>query len=708
MSRHRIRTGQPFPLGATWDGNGVNFAIFSKQAERVELCLFNRAHHEIGRIDLRPWRGIGIWYGYVEGCQPGALYGFRVHGPYCPDRGARCNPHKLLLDPYAKSIVGEMKWSPAMYSYDLGAPAQDYQFNMLDNAADMPKSQVVDDAFDWGDDKPPAVPWEKTVIYELHVKGFTQRHPGVSENLRGSYAGLASAASIAHLKRMGVTAVELLPIHAFVDDHHLIDKGLRNYWGYNSIGYFAPAMRYGSTSDGLATISEFKGMVKLLHEAGIEVILDVVYNHTAEGNHLGPTLSFKGLDHSTYYRLSPEHRRYCMDYTGTGNTLNTDNPVVVRMIIDSLRYWVEQMHIDGFRFDLATALGRGAKAFSHHSKFFRAIARDPVLSKVKLIAEPWDVGHHGYQVGGFPHPWAEWNGRYRDEVRDFWCTPTGHIAGLAGPLCGSSEIYRHSGRGPWASVNIITVHDGFTLHDLVSYNHKHNTANGEGNRDGDNHNRSWNCGAEGETDDELVIALRERQKRNLLATLLLSQGTPLLLAGDEMGRTQSGNNNGYCQDNIINWLNWQLDARQERLCEFVQALIALRRETPALRRSHYFNAEPDEHGHKDITWYTPYGEEMTDDAWKQPALHAFAVMLCGFRITQQDGGPDPASDSVLILINRHHDEVDFRLPLLCGSDWIPRIDTCTPNGLPLGVGFPTQAPYRVGAGSLAVLTQAVG
>jgi len=705
MAKKSSRTGRPFPLGATWDGRGTNFAVFSALAERVELCLYDHEHHEQRRIELHGRRG--IWYGFVNGCRPGDLYGFRVHGPYDPANGARCNPNKLLLDPYAKSIVGPLTWSPAQFGYELGHEEEDFAFSTLDNAAEMPKSQVVDDHFDWGDDKPPAVPWDRTLFYEVHVKGFTRQHPDVREDLRGTYAGLASEASIAHLKRLGVTAVELLPVHAFPDDQRLLEHGLRNYWGYNTIGFFAPEMRYGANGEGLATIAEFKGMVKLLHAAGIEVILDVVYNHTAEGNHLGPTLSFKGICHGTYYRLSAQDRRYCVDYTGTGNTLNTDNTVVVRMICDSLRYWVEQMHVDGFRFDLATTLGRGAYNFSQHNKFFNAIARDPVLSKVKLIAEPWDIGDNGYQVGGFPKPWAEWNGGYRDTVRDFWCGPVGHISDLARPLSGSSDTYEHSGRGPGASVNIVTVHDGFPLHDLVSYNQKHNEANGEDNRDGENHNRGWNCGAEGETDDEVVIALRERQKRNMLATLFLSQGTPLLLAGDEIGRTQGGNNNGYCQDNPISWLHWELDDRQRSLLNFVELLSALRRENPALRRSRFFNGQPDQNGHKDITWFTPQGDQMTPEAWQQPALHALAAMLCGFRIgVQKEGEPAPIGDSVLMLINRYHEPISFSLPVLCGPEWIPRIDTRTASGLPRNAGQPTSQPYLVTGRSMAVLTQA--
>jgi glycogen operon protein len=707
--RQRARTGRPFPLGATWDGRGVNFAVYSSIAEKIELCLYDHEHRETRRVELPHTRG-GLWYGYVREARPGDLYGYRVHGPYKPSEGMRCNPNKLLLDPYAKAIVGPMDWSAAQYGYVPGAPEEDFSFSDIDSAPQMPKSQVIDDGFDWGDDTPPAVPWADTVFYEVHVKGFTKQHPGVREDLRGTYAGLASEASIAHLKQLGVTSVELLPVHAFLDDHHLLERNLSNYWGYNTIGFFAPEMRYGAAEPGPATIAEFKGMVKLLHAAGIEVILDVVYNHTAEGNHLGPTLSFKGFDHGAYYRLSHEDRRYCADYTGTGNTLDTGHSVVVRMITDSLRYWVQQMHVDGFRFDLASTLGRNGHAqFDIHNRFFQAIAKDPVLSKVKLIAEPWDIGDGGYQVGGFPKPWAEWNGGYRDAVRDFWCGEAGHGAGLARPLAGSSETYAPSGRGPAASVNIVTVHDGFPLHDLVSYNGKHNDANGEENRDGENHNRSWNCGAEGETDDEVVLALRERQKRNLLSTLLLSLGTPLLLAGDEMGRTQRGNNNGYCQDNDISWLDWQLDDRRQRLFEFTHRLTALRREMPALRRLRFFTAEADEHGRKDITWLNPQAGELSPEDWGQPHLPALEAMLCGWRIGEQvEGEPAPVGDSLLLLFNRHHEPVWFHLPELAGKAWFPRIDTRTATGLPKDEGKPIEGGYLVTGRSLAVLSQPAG
>jgi isoamylase len=680
----------------------VNFALYSKAAEKVELCLFDApAASESRRIELTH-RLNNVWYGYVPGAKPGDLYGYRVHGPYDPAQGLRCNPNKLLLDPYAKAIVGEMRWGAEQYGYEIGSEEEDFSFSTLDSAPVVPKGQVVDDAFDWGDDKPPRIPMAHTVFYEAHVKGYTQLHPDIAPELRGTYAGLASQASIDHLKSLGVTAVELLPVHTFPDDHHLVEKGLRNYWGYNTIGFFAPDMRYSATK----TLAEFKGMVKLLHAAGIEVILDVVYNHTAEGNHLGPTLSFKGIDHATYYRLSPPDRRYCVDYTGTGNTLNTANPIVVRMIIDSLRYWVEQMHVDGFRFDLATTLARDESAFNPHGKFLSAVHRDPVLSKVKLIAEPWDVGDGGYQLGGFPPPWSEWNGGYRDKVREFWNGMTGHIGELARPLAGSSETYAPSGRGPTASVNIVTVHDGFTLHDLVSYNSKHNEANGEDNRDGENHNRSWNCGAEGETDDEVVLAMRERQKRNLLTTLLLSQGVPLLLHGDEMGRTQRGNNNGYCQDSELTWQHWELDERQRALLAYVQRLVAFRHAQPALRRNRFYSAQPDEDGHRDITWMQPHGEEMTDEAWGQPEVPSLMAMLCGSCIGEQvEGEPAPVGDSVLLLINRHVDPVNFALPELHGREWAPRFDTRTATGLPAFEGQPTSGDYLVTGRSVVVLTQ---
>ncbi|MCW7540608.1 glycogen debranching protein GlgX [Aquabacterium sp. A7-Y] len=702
MSKPRTRTGRPYPLGASWDGRGVNFALYSGIAEKVELCLFDAPEQtESRRIELEHHHH-NVWYGYVPGCKPGDLYGFRVHGPYEPEHGLRCNPNKLLLDPYARSIQGELRWTPAHYGHDPDAEDEDLSFDTRDNAAFLPKCEVVDESFDWGSDGLLHTPWSETLIYEVHVKGYTRLHPQVPPELRGTYAGFASEPAIAHLKRLGVTAVELLPVHAFFDDDRLVQLGLRNYWGYNSVGYFAPEMRYSASK----SINEFKQMVKALHAAGIEVILDVVYNHTAEGSHLGPTFSFKGIDNPAYYRLKDSQRRHYADVTGCGNTVNTRHPAVLRLIMDSLRYWVTQMHVDGFRFDLASALGRGASGFDPHSSFFSAIAQDPVLSRVKLIAEPWDLGEGGYQVGGFPPGWAEWNGRYRDTVRDFWRGQDVNLPELSKRLCGSSDIYQHARRRPTDSINLVTVHDGFTLQDLVSYNEKHNLANGENNRDGDNHNRSWNCGAEGDTDDEMVLALRERQKRNLLLTLLLSQGTPLLLGGDEMGRTQRGNNNGYCQDNELSWLAWPDDARARQLCDYVARLVAFRQAQPALRRNSFFSGEADADGHRDITWLTPRGKEMSSEDWVQHGLGALAALVCGAKTDQRnEHGEAVTGDSVLILLNAGQDAVDFVLPDHHGPRWLPRFDTRTPRGLPAFEGQATQGRYVVAGRSIAVLTQ---
>jgi len=696
------RTGRPWPLGATWDGHGVNFALYSGVAEQVQLCLFDRdGGQERRRLDLAH-RG-NVWYGYVPGGAPGDLYGYRVHGPYRPEQGLRCNPHKLLIDPYARAIVGALRWSDAHYGYVRGAEDADLSFSTQDNAADMPRCQVIDERFDWGDDAPPQVPWRDTVFYEAHVKGLTQRHPDVPAAWRGTYAGLASPPVTEHLRRLGVTAVDLLPVHAFVDDHRLVELGLRNYWGYNTLGFFAPELRYSASG----TVQEFKQMVKALHAAGLEVILDVVYNHTPEGNQLGPTLSWRGIDNPAYYRLRHDDPRRYDDVTGTGNTLHTRHPVVVRLIMDSLRYWVGEMHVDGFRFDLATVLGRGPAGFDPLAGLFSAIAQDPVLAHVKLIAEPWDLGDGGYQVGGFPAGWAEWNGRYRDTVRAFWAGEPGHLPELSRRLCGSSDLYQRRGRSPTDSVNFVTVHDGFTLHDLVSYQHKHNEANGEDNRDGENHNRSWNCGAEGETDDEVVLALRERQKRNLLTTLFVSLGTPLLLGGDEVGRTQRGNNNGYCQDNEVSWHDWQLDERRQRLLDYVQRLIAFRKAQPALRRTTFFHGEPDAGGVRDIAWLQPNGEPMTPAEWEQPGPGAMGALVCGWQTGEVDERGAPlCGDSVLILVNGQRNPLPFVLPPLRGDAWVPRFDTRTPSGLPQHEGRPVRGEYVVGARSIAILTQA--
>ncbi len=723
----RLGAGSPSPLGATPTGQGVNFALYAGHAHEVELCIFDAAGTET-RLLLHHRSG-NIWHGLLPGHGAGLRYGYRVHGPYEPAHGLRHNPAKLLLDPYAKKIVGDVTWSNALYAYDVNAPAptdagegdgavdgaegegvpanpppKDEVINTEDSAPGMPRCEVVDDAFDWGDDHAPRVPWRDTVFYELHVKGFTQQLHDVPEALRGTYAGLASDEAIAHMKHLGVTSVELLPVHAFVQDQRLVEAGLRNYWGYNTIGFFSPEMSYCANGG----LDEFKGMVKRLHAAGLEVILDVVYNHTAEGNHLGPTLSFKGIDNCEYYRLSHEDRRFYVDYTGTGNTLDTHEPIVLRLVLDSLRYWVQQMHVDGFRFDLCSALARSENAFDLRSSFLAAIAQDPVLSQVKLIAEPWDIG--SYNVGGFPHGWAEWNGKYRDTVRAFWRGDEGVLAEFARRLCGSDDLFAHNGRSPTESVNVITVHDGFTLRDLVSYNEKHNEANGEDNRDGESHNTSWNCGVEGDTDDPEINALRERQQRNLLATLFVSQGTPLLLAGDELGRTQGGNNNGYCQDSPISWLDWQAE-QGARLLPFVRGLMALRRELPALRRTTFFTGRPGADGIKDITWINAAGVEMVDEEWMKPIARSAGQVICGKQTGALDNEGQPVnSDSVLILFNAYHDELPFVLPPHRGEHWTLRLDTAHDEGLDAEFG---RAEWRAGdtypmAGrSVVLMTQAV-
>jgi glycogen operon protein len=670
----KIWPGRPYPLGATWDGSGVNFALFSEHAERVELCLFDEhGRREVARIPL-PEQTDRVWHGYLPEARPGQLYGYRVHGPYEPEAGHRFNANKLLLDPYAKAIAGNLKWSDAHFGYKLDARREDLSFDRRDSASGMPKCKVIDAAFTWGDDRPPNIPWHDTVIYELHVKGFTKQHPDVPPALRGTYAGLATTPVIEHLKRLGVTAVELLPVHAFVDDRFLVQKGLRNYWGYNSIGYFAPDARYAASGK----IQEFKTMVKTLHAHGIEVILDVVYNHTAEGNHLGPTLSFRGIDNKAYYRLVGHDPRYCMDYTGCGNTLNMMHPRVLQLIMDSLRYWVLEMHVDGFRFDLASALARELHEVDRLGAFLDIIHQDPVLSQVKLIAEPWDLGEGGYQVGNFPVGWTEWNGKYRDSVRDFWKGEGGLIGDLAYRLTGSSDLYSHNGRRPYASINFVTCHDGFCLEDLVSYNGKHNEANLEDNRDGENHNRSWNCGVEGHTDDPDILELRRRQKRNLLATLLLSQGVPMLSAGDEMGRSQGGNNNAYCQDNKISWLNWKPDNEDEDFLGFVSAILRLRKTHPIFRRRSFFQGRSLRgDGVKDIVWINPDGGEMSEDEWNLSFARCLGVYLSGEAFGETDAqGRQVQDDDFLLLINAHHEAIPFRMPeIRTGDRWQCLIDT---------------------------------
>ncbi|HEY5682176.1 MAG TPA: glycogen debranching protein GlgX [Sulfuricaulis sp.] len=672
--------GRPYPLGATWDGEGVNFALFSEHAEKVELCLFEeRGNRETARIPLS-WQTDLVWHCYLPDARPGLLYGYRVYGPYEPKNGKRFNHNKLLLDPYAKAIAGHVKWSNADFGYRVGHKHEDLSFDRSNNAPGVPKCKVIDPAFTWGGDILPRTPWHETIIYELHVKGFTQNHPRVPPPLRGTYAGLATEPVIRHLKYLGVTAVELLPVHTYVDERHLVEKGLRNFWGYNSIGFFAPDMRYSATG----LVSEFKTMVKTLHSNGLEVILDVVYNHTAEGNHLGPTLSFRGIDNEAYYRLNADDPRYYMDFTGCGNTLNMQHPRVLQLIMDSLRYWVLEMHVDGFRFDLASALARELHEVNRLSAFFDIIHQDPVLSQVKLIAEPWDLGEGGYQVGNFPVGWTEWNGKYRDVVRAYWKGEGSVIGELAYRLTGSSDLYGHSGRRPYASINFITAHDGFTLHDLVSYNDKHNEANGENNRDGHDHNLSWNCGVEGPTDDPAIKALRAQQKRNFLATLFFSQGVPMLLAGDEMGRTQGGNNNAYCQDNELNWINWDLKPDDRQLVEFTRHIIQILQRHPVFRRRSFFQGRQIRGSEiKDIVWLKPDGSEMTDEEWQQSFARCLGLFLAGAGLNEYDDRGQAITDAnFLILINAHHDEIGFVLPAYHpGKLWKMELDTSHEAGL---------------------------
>jgi isoamylase len=655
----KVYPGNPYPLGATYDGAGTNFSIFSDMAERVELCLFDVAGQET-RVDLPETTAL-CWHGYLPNVVPGQRYGYRVHGPWNPDAGQRCNPAKLLLDPYAKAIDGEVRWDEAVFPYHFADP--ETSRNDLDSAPFMPKCVVTNPYFDWGNDRPPRIPMHESVIYEVHVKGFTQRHPGIPEELRGTYAGLAHPAAIAHLKRLGIKVVELLPVHQFVQDSLLLERGLRNYWGYNSIGYLAPHNGYAASGGFTGQqVQEFKQMVKVLHQEGIEVILDVVYNHTAEGNHLGPVLAMKGIDNTAYYRVMPDNPRYYMDYTGTGNTLNMRHPHVLQLIMDSLRYWVLDMHVDGFRFDLAATLARELHDVDRLSAFFDIIQQDPVISQVKLIAEPWDVGEGGYQVGNFPPLWSEWNGKYRDTVRDYWRGEDQTLGDFANRFTGSSDLYENTGRKPSASINFVTAHDGFTLRDLVSYNDKHNEANGEENRDGESHNRSWNCGAEGPTDDPQIVGLRARQQRNFLTTLFLSQGIPMLLGGDEMGRTQAGNNNAYCQDNEISWFDWE--TLDDGLLEFAARLIALRREHPIFHRRRWFQGKPIHgEGVRDLGWFRPDGELMSDEDWQHGSAKSIGVFLNGAAMESLDERGEPITDdSFCILFNAYHEPLAFRLP----------------------------------------------
>jgi glycogen operon protein len=668
----KVWPGNNYPLGASYDGAGTNFSLFSEVAGRVELCLFDEQGKET-RFDL-PELTSFCWHGYLPNVGPGQRYGFRVHGPWNPEEGHRCNPAKLLLDPYARAINGQVQWNEAVFPYFFDRP--DDSRNDKDSAPFMPKCVVVNPYFDWGNDRHPRRQSHDTIIYEAHVKGFSIRHPDIPPELRGTYAGIGHPKAIEYFTRLGVTAVELMPIHHFIHDSHLLERGLRNYWGYNSIGFLAPHDEYSAAGKNGQQVQEFKQMVKALHEAGIEVILDVVYNHTAEGNHLGPVLSFRGIDNAAYYRLVADDRRYYRDYTGTGNSLNMRHPHVLQLIMDSLRYWILEMHVDGFRFDLAATLARELHEVDRLSAFFDIIQQDPVISQVKLIAEPWDIGEGGYQVGNFPPLWLEWNGKYRDCVRDYWRGQSQNLGEFAYRFTGSSDLYEATGRKPYASINFVTAHDGFTLHDLVSYNEKHNEANGEDNRDGESYNRSWNCGVEGPGDDPAVTALRDRQKRNFLATLFLSQGIPMFLGGDEIARSQNGNNNAYCQDNEISWFNWK--AADRNLLEFARQLIQFRKEHPVFRRRRWFQGRPI-YGVQvnDIGWFTPDGTEMAEEQWAEASAKALGVFLNGEGIdSPDDRGERILDDSFYLLFNAHYEPLRFRLPQRdWGKEWVVVLDT---------------------------------
>jgi glycogen operon protein len=675
--------GRPYPLGATYDGTGTNFSLFSEAAERVDLCLFDGDGNE-QRVPMLEVDAF-CWHVYLPRIGIGQRYGFRVHGPWEPDNGHRCNPNKLLLDPYAKAVEGVVDWDPSCFPYNFGDPASR---NDDDSAPHVPKAVVVSPFFDWGADRPPDVALHESVIYELHVKGFTATHPDIPELLRGTYAGLAHPAAIEHLLKLGVTAVELQPVHQFVHDAHLVERGLRNYWGYNSIGFFAPHNEYSSAGDDGSQVAEFKGMVRALHEAGIEVILDVVYNHTAEGNHMGPILSFKGIDNAAYYRLVPDKRAYYYDTTGTGNSLNMAHPHSLQLIMDSLRYWVTEMHVDGFRFDLAATLARQFHEVDKLSAFFDLVQQDPVVGQVKLIAEPWDVGEGGYQVGNFPPMWSEWNGRYRDTVRDFWRGEPAILGEVASRLTGSSDLYQADSRRPSASINFVTAHDGFTLRDLVSYNEKHNEANGEGNNDGESYNRSWNCGVEGPTDDPDVLELRARQQRNFLATLFLSQGVPMMLYGDEVSRTQHGNNNVYCQDNATAWFDWS--SIDDEMLEFTTRLIALRNEHPVFRRRRWFQGRP-LRGTVDIAWLKSDGTEMTEKDWTSGHATSIGLFLNGEAISSPDPrGQRMVDDSFLLLLNAWNEPLDWKIAPAWGQWWERVLDTAG--------GFPKDSEEVVNRG----------
>jgi len=707
----RTRPGSPYPLGATWDGAGVNFALFSEHAAGVELCLFDgpdgAGNEEVTRIPLAEQTD-QVWHIYLPEVRPGQRYGYRVHGPYEPAKGHRFNSAKLLRDPYAKAVDGTIRWSDVLFGYQVGHPDADLSLDERDSGSNAPKSVVIDPAFTWGEDRRPRTPWNETIIYEMHVKGFTARHPDVPKPLRGTYAGMTCPAVIDYLCWLGITAVELLPIHQFVADRRLVDRGLTNYWGYNSIGFFAPDARFATEGAMGQPVNEFKTMVKTLHQAGIEVILDVVYNHTGEGNHLGPTLCFRGIDNASYYRLMTENPRYYMDYTGCGNTLNMTHPRTLQLIMDSLRYWVTEMHVDGFRFDLASTLARELHDVDRLGAFFDVIHQDPVISQVKLIAEPWDLGEGGYQVGNFPVLWAEWNDQYRDTVRRYWKGDEGQLSAMGFRLTGSSDLYGRGGRRPFASINFVTSHDGFTLHDLVSYNQKHNEANGEENRDGTDNNLSWNCGAEGPTKDMAILALRERQKRNCMTTLLFSQGVPMLCGGDEISRTQQGNNNAYCQDNEISWFDWGLDRSRRDLLDFTRCLIRLRRQHPVLRRRQFLYGRRIQGSEvEDLAWFRPDGKEMTEENWGDPLARCIGLRLAGDAIAEVDArGERITDDTLLILLNAHHEPVPFILPAhRRGVRWEVLLDTRTRDGLRKHRSLRGGEAYDLEGRCLAILRQ---
>ncbi len=675
----KLRPGKPYPLGATWDREGTNFALYSENAEQVELCLYDPANpnEESTRFALKEVTGY-VWHGYVEGVGPGQLYGYRVYGPYQPEAGLRFNPAKLLMDPYSRALSGRVDWDAPVFGYQAGSNEADLTSDDRDSAVGVPRSVVIDPSFDWEGDRHPRRPWHRSVIYETHVKGLTRRFDAVAEEQRGTYLGLASEPVLKHLLSLGITAVELLPVHEFVDEHHLVQRGLSNYWGYNSLSFFAPTARYSGTGDRGEQVREFKQMVKALHAAGIEVILDVVYNHTCEGNELGPTLSFRGIDNPIYYRLVPDNLRYYVDYTGTGNSPNMRHPQVLKLIMDSLRYWVQEMHVDGFRFDLAATLARELHDVDRLSAFFDIIHQDPIISRVKLIAEPWDVGEGGYQVGNFPVLWTEWNGDYRDTVRRFWRGDDGHVGSVATRLAGSSDLYEETGRRPHASINFVTAHDGFSLRDLVSYNDKHNDANGEENRDGANENLSWNCGAEGPTGDEGINQLRERQARNLFALLCLSQGVPMVHGGDELWHTKEGNNNTFCQDNDLSWYNWSLDDTAERMLQFATQMVAFRHDNPVLHRRRFFLGRRIRGTDiKDIMWLRADGQEMTEEDWGSSWLRCIGVLLAGDMPGETDErGERVTGATLLILLNAYHEAIEFQIPAgLVNSQWSVALDT---------------------------------